>query len=905
MIRSLAAAFTLAVIGGESAPAWSACLTTTQVVAPGQTFTNTGCISTTNVDGVDAGPASTVINSSAGSITLTTNNLLTSAINGTGNSNLFTNNGVINVASGNLSGNGMNVSGSSNTMTNNGTINLLGGLNGITDGIFASSNTGINNGTINALTGGFGIELSNQNDTAINNGSIMLGGDAFGLFSASGLSTNNVTLTNNGSISYASGSNGAAIECSVGCTISNSATGTITLGANTSSGIFIGAAGTVTNDGQITVTGTGSSAINTDGDSNSVTNRGTVLVSGPSSFGIQVNDANTLGTVSTFSNPGTITVTGQGSFGVAFATPFLLFFTPSPSTGNQFFNTGTVKAGPGAIAIGDIAEEGVSPTLNSVFNSGIIDGQIALSQGTNESLTNSGLITISYPGAGIIHSINGTFTQTATGTLALRVDASGGNDKLVVSGVANLAGTLQVLAQPGGYAQNTTYTIVTASNGVNGTFANVSSNPVLLTPSVSYDPDDVFLTLKRANFCSFAATFNQCSVGNALQNASAGNALVAALLGQTSPASVQQAFDALSGEIHASVQSVILDQSLYARDAMLSRMRQFQFEFGGIDGALVSLGGGGPALAYVGPPGNDDMLALGYAGNNQPPFPIKAPPPQRREPDLVYWVQGVGAWGRLGGDGNSATVTDTLGGFFGGFDKRFSDWRVGVLLGYTGADASMPTRGSSANIDTAHFGVYAGTGWGAWRLRTGGELAWSELSTDRSIIFPGFTDSATAHYGADEGQAFGELGYGMSFGRIAAEPFGGLGVVTLHTDSFTESGGVAALNGAGANDTVGYTTLGARAATILDWHGMTLTPRVSAAWQHAFGEVTPTAALSFQSVGTAFTVAGVPIARDAALVNAGTDLALNRHATVGIAYVGQLSGRGQDNSVNGTFRWKF
>ena len=238
-------------------------------------------------------------------------------------------------------------------------------------------------------------------------------------------------------------------------------------------------------------------------------------------------------------------------------------------------------------------------------------------------------------------------------------------------------------------------------------------------------------------------------------------------------------------------------------------------------------------------------------------------------------------------------------------DKRFGDWRAGVLFGYTGANASASARGSSANMDTAHFGAYGGTGWGAWRLRTGGEFAWNEISSNRSIAFPGFTDSATATHGVDEGQVFGELGYGVGFGQIAAEPFGGLAVATLHTNGFSESGGTAALNGTSDSDTLGYSTFGARAATTLDWSGMALTPRVSAAWQHAIGDVTPTAALSFQTIGSAFTVAGVPVARDAALVNAGADLALSDHATLGIAYVGQLSGRNQDNSVFGTFNWRF
>jgi fibronectin-binding autotransporter adhesin len=50
---------------------------------------------------------------------------------------------------------------------------------------------------------------------------------------------------------------------------------------------------------------------------------------------------------------------------------------------------------------------------------------------------------------------------------------------------------------------------------------------------------------------------------------------------------------------------------------------------------------------------------------------------------------------------------------------------------------------------------------------------------------------------------------------------------------------------------------------------MALVPRLSAAWQHGFGDVMSSAALVFQSTGTASTISGVPLARDAALVEAG------------------------------------
>jgi uncharacterized protein with beta-barrel porin domain len=51
-------------------------------------------------------------------------------------------------------------------------------------------------------------------------------------------------------------------------------------------------------------------------------------------------------------------------------------------------------------------------------------------------------------------------------------------------------------------------------------------------------------------------------------------------------------------------------------------------------------------------------------------------------------------------------------------------------------------------------------------------------------------------------------------------------------------------------------------------------PRGTLQWQHAFGDVTPVTGLAFQGTGRSFTTAGIPIARDAALVEAGLRLAL-------------------------------
>ncbi len=254
-------------------------------------------------------------------------------------------------------------------------------------------------------------------------------------------------------------------------------------------------------------------------------------------------------------------------------------------------------------------------------------------------------------------------------------------------------------------------------------------------------------------------------------------------------------------------------------------------------------------------------------------------------------------------------MSRNLTGVFAGVDRRFGpNWLAGLAGGYTNSFLSMGNPASSADINTASLAGYVGANFGPWNLRGAAAGSFSVLDTSRSIVFPGFADAASAHYDAGTAQIFGEAGYGMAFGQIATEPFAGVAFVHLRTAAFAESGGagIAALSGSGSTNDVGYSTLGARAAT--NWvlaDGMVLIPHASAAWQHAFGPVMPTAALAFETNGALFTVAGVPLARDAALVEAGFDLHLNARITFGVFYFGELAGGVQDNSVRGNLNWQF
>jgi outer membrane autotransporter protein len=130
--------------------------------------------------------------------------------------------------------------------------------------------------------------------------------------------------------------------------------------------------------------------------------------------------------------------------------------------------------------------------------------------------------------------------------------------------------------------------------------------------------------------------------------------------------------------------------------------------------------------------------------------------------------------------------------------------------------------------------------------------------------------------------------------------------VHIQTAGLAESGGPAALLvGDSATDTTS-STLGIRIGTtqaLAD--GIAILPRVSVAWQHAFGDADPTASLAFRSGSSPFLIAGAPLARDSALVDAGIDLAFGSQGRIGIAYGGTWSDSVADHSVKGNATWRF
>ena len=231
-------------------------------------------------------------------------------------------------------------------------------------------------------------------------------------------------------------------------------------------------------------------------------------------------------------------------------------------------------------------------------------------------------------------------------------------------------------------------------------------------------------------------------------------------------------------------------------------------------------------------------------------------------------------------------MTSRFGGFISGVDARFAEsWRAGFAAGYVRTDLHANDRASSAGIDSVQLGAYATGRLGVFNVRGGGSYSFDDIDASRGIFFPGFTDQTKARLHGNVGQVFGEVGYGMAFGNVALEPLAGLAYVHLRNGSFLESGGAAALSG--LRHAREHRLFIARLApgehhAACQRHGAGAACDASPG-NMPFGDVTPSAALAFQGTDAAFSVAGVPIARNSALVDAGFDWRFTPQAKLGVS----------------------
>nr|WP_314591512.1 autotransporter outer membrane beta-barrel domain-containing protein [uncultured Serratia sp.] len=532
-------------------------------------------------------------------------------------------------------------------------------------------------------------------------------------------------------------------------------------------------------------------------------------------------------------------------------------------TGNNSY------AGPTLINQGLLAINGSVTSDVRVQNAGVLGGS-----GTVGSLTARSGGTVA-PGnsIGTLNVTNNVSFEPGS-RYAVEVAPNGQSDRIQSSGSATIGGgevavslenSTNLLSQSDVRSLlGQQYNILTAQQGVSGRFDTVVPNYLFLGTGLTYQPNQVTLSVGRndTSFASVAQTQNERAVAAAADALAAGNPVFESILNAGSVGEARQAFRQLSGQVHADIASAQVNDSRYLRDALNGRLRQ----------------------------------AEGLATSSD----IKA------DDDGGAWAQLLGAWDHASGDANATGYQASTYGVLVGLDSALADeWRLGVATGYTRTSLDGGY-GSNADSDNYHLAVYGGKQFGELALRAGGGYTWHRFDTSRSVNYGMQSDRETAKYSARTEQVFAEAGYSVKAGWVNLEPFANLAYINFQNNGIAEDGRAAALHGDKQHTDATVSTLGLRADT--EWQASKTTSvalRSELGWQHQYGDLDRGTGLRFNGGSSPFVVNSVSASRDGAVLKASAEVAVNKNATLSLGYGGLLSQNYQDNSVNAGFTWHF
>lgn len=461
-------------------------------------------------------------------------------------------------------------------------------------------------------------------------------------------------------------------------------------------------------------------------------------------------------------------------------------------------------------------------------------------------------------------AVQGDYQQAVGSTLMTGLTTPTAPAKLQVSNQASInGGTLYLSAQPNSYYLGQRYSILQANNALSGEFTAIDRrefSPFLSVTQVK-EANNLLVEFGRGqSLASVADTPNRRAVANAADTSALSSPLLQRLT-SLFPEQAPSALDQLSGELHATTQAVLTENSRVLRQAVFDRQR----------------------LA-------PDNRAAGSETANR-----------------GVWVQMPRQSGQLAGDDGIARTSHSSTGLLVGFDHQLEQGtRLGVVAGGGSSDVKAGSRGK-ATVDTYQLGLHAGHNWDAFGLYGGIAYAQHEIQTKRRVSFPGVENRLTAKYASRTVQTFAEANYKFSHDFWDWQPYLQLANVQQRSDGFNERGGMAALRGKRSKENVNLTTGGVRVNLDLgkaqvgpSW----LSVRGGLAYTRANGDLQPTTQAAWDG-GRVMSVSGAPLDRLSTRLELGATARLTRDSAIDLAFSQQRGERTRDQSITAQYSLQF
>lgn len=647
--------------------------------------------------------------------------------------------------------------------------------------------------------------------------------------------------------------------------LTKAGTGVLTLtGAETYTGSTIVANGTLQlGDGIITGT--------------SIALSDAVFIAPDGTLAIHLADGETFG--NSVNNDGRIQWIADGTNIQAPASVFsgtgdMLITAPGTTVllGDNTFSGGTTVDTSGVVLVGNLLSDSSSP-----FGTGVL----TIDDGAIDTF-----------GSQLLQIGTGGYVQTG-GEIAMHLDGTDPGDytRYDVTGTANLSGgTVFVYGDSGNYVPQggDVQNIIGTTGGLTGGFSSNTpesrffntaagvnyfyfQGDTLLYPTVTYDPDNAYITWVRDSFRSLDdLTSNQDAVGGGLDGFVDAN-----------PGIPSDLIDFLNGQDLGDLPGMY---DLIAPDE-LTAIYQIAFSASEIQNANVRR-----HLDRVRQGSSFERQHTTTSTDSKGGMTQQTVMTQESNLWSIF-VEGTGGSASVDGDGNASGYDfDTWGATLGA-SKRVSDnFAFGVLGSYGDSDASL-VNGGNIDAESYKFAVYAT--WFNDGFFVDGLLGagYNSYDTRRSALL-GFAEGST---NAWEFNAMINTGYDFSSGNWTFTPTASLAYTRVNLDGFNESGSLAPLSYPDQHQESLRSELGARIAYTAMFNGVAITPQVRVAWQHEFMDHTQSMTSNFiGGSGPSFSVNGPHMKKDRAILSAG----LTAQITPALAIYGFYDGHIGNSNYN-------